>query len=241
MTTTPTYDGTFHNPYRPGTSDGSARRDVRTVGGATTSPDAPDGVADVVRDGQVDGGPDVGDPLDDVAFDDQLDGFLHGGALEDGNLDDGRLDDEDLALADDDWDDALNDFGIGAPLERDDDLIEHLCTLVGPARAGRPSLWVTFLDDWDRPTSLVLSMDHLPPTPDRVGLQALFDQALLAVSQESDTAAQVLVAVVRRGGGGSGPFEARWAGAIREAVEVCGGDLRAVVAIGEHAAAVLQD
>lgn len=223
MTTTPTYDGTFHNPYRPG-----------TVGGAITSPDVPDDVTDVVDGGHADGGPYVDDPLDappdDIVFADDLDSYL-----DDGNLDD------DLAWAGDDWDDALNDFGIGAPLESDDDVIEHLCTLVGPARAGRPSLWVTFLDDWDRPTSLVLAMDHLPPTPDRVGLQALFDQALLAVSQESDTEAQVLVAVVRRGGGGSGPFEARWAGAIREAVEVCGGDLRAVVAIGEHAATVLQD
>ena len=225
MTTTPTYDGTFHNPYRSGETLGSTRRDVRTVGAATASPDGPDGGTDVAD------GSDVDDALDIPSDGVDLDGYL------DRDLDE----DDDLAWAGGDWDDDLTGFGVGAPLEDEHDLIEHLCTLVGPARAGRPSLWVTFLDDWDRPSSLVLTMDHLSPTPDRVGLQALFDQALMAFSQESHEGAQVLVAVVRRGGGTSGPFEARWAGAIREAVETCGGDLRAVVAIGEHAATILPD
>ena len=222
MTTTPTYDGTFHNPYRPGETHGSTRHDVRTVGAATASPDGPDGGTDVA-----DGSDALDVPSDDVV----LDGYV------DRDLDE----DDDLAWAGGDWDDDLTGYGVGAPLEDEFDLIEHLCTLVGPARAGRPSLWVTFLDDWDRPSSLVLTMDHIAPTPDRVGLQALFDQALLAFSQETHEDPQVLVAVVRRGGGTSGPFEARWAGAIREAVETCGGDLRAVVAIGEHAATILPD
>ncbi len=234
MTTTPTYDGTFHNPYRPVEPDGSARPDVRPVGGADGSPHGPDDDTDVLDGGGVD---DV-TLVDVTPVDDALDV-----PCDDVGCDhlDGYLDDDDLAWAGGDWDDDLAGFGVGAPLEDDDDLIEHLCTIVGPARTGRPSLWVTFLDDWDRPTSLVLTMDHIAPTPDRVGLEALFDQALLAFSQESHEDPQVLVAVVRRGGGRSGPFEARWAGAIREAVETCGGDLRAVVAIGEHAATVLQD
>ena len=236
MTTTPTYDGTFHNPYRPGAIDGSTRRDAGTAGSADASPDDLDDTMYAVDGGWVAAEGDVDRELDvtpddaafdDVVFDDPLDGYL---------------DDDALAWAGGgDWDDDPTGFGVGAPLDDDDDVVEHLCTMVGPARAGRASLWVTFLDDWDRPTPLVLAMDDLAPTPDRVALEALFDQALLAVAQETQEEVQVLVAVVRRGGGTSGPFEARWAGAIREAVETCGGDLRAVVAIGEHAATVLPD
>ncbi len=232
MTTTQPQVGAFRNPYLH----------------APTAPHGDDHPAGIAQpsDRTADEAPRDADPVDDA--------WGETGREGDGPADDGWADHD---VADDDWDevawaDEWDDDGddgdldgdgadhdrVGLSPERpalldDDAIVEHLCSIVGGDRAGRPSLWVTFIDEECRPVPVVVAADEIPPVPDRHGVSVLLGKALLEAI-DLTTELRAVVAVVRRGGGWPAPFEARWAGAVREAAAAYGLEVRAVVAIGEH-------
>ncbi|HWS57544.1 MAG TPA: hypothetical protein VN257_03325 [Actinotalea sp.] len=238
MTTTQPQVGTFRNPYlrAPIVADGDDdSTGIEPPSDRLTTDEVPRGDDPAGGDPGDRAGAEFGLDHDDWDDDDQ-----------DGDDPDGDDRDE-VGWADawdDDWDDDWDD-GDGADFDtvclsperpallEDDDIVEHLCGVVGADRAGRPSLWVTFIDGECRPVPVVVAADEIPPVPDRHGVSVLLGKALLEAI-ELTTDLRAVVAVVRRGGGWPAPLEARWAGAVREAAAAYGLGVRAVVAIGEH-------
>lgn len=194
------------------------------------------------------------DPDDDAASEDDA------VASDEGDL--AWLDFDDEALGDVSWDDAgwddagWDDAGVrpgfgppdaglhypavprpGAVLHDDEDVLAYLRDVVGPV-TGAPALWVLVLDDADRATPVVLIVEDLAPVPDRHALPVSFGRAILE-ALDFTASPELVVGVVRRGGGSHGAFEARWCGAVREAAHDLGVPLRAVVAIGRNRASIL--
>lgn len=117
-------------------------------------------------------------------------------------------------------------------------MLDHLVGLVGPEVAGPPSVWISFVGDDDRVLPVAMPVEDLPTLPDA---QTITDISALvcAVVAENFPGARVIVAVVRADGGDHGAHERRWARALWRVADTDGWPVRAMVAIGEGRARVL--
>lgn len=124
------------------------------------------------------------------------------------------------------------------PLRGTDEVLDVMLQLVGPERAGVPALWLVLLDAHDRVLPVVLPLVGIPLLPDPHEVR----QVLLAMADvlaHDAPGGSLVAAVVRAAGGDRGSFERAWEHALRTAAADRGVRVRAVVAIGEHRARVL--
>lgn len=117
-------------------------------------------------------------------------------------------------------------------------ILDVLLTLVGPERAGPPSLWIVLLDADRRPLPVVLPLVGIPLRPDPAQVRQVV-LALADVLAHDAPGGSLAVAVVRAAGGDRGSFERAWEQAVRTAAADLDVRVGPVVAIGEHRARVL--
>lgn len=110
---------------------------------------------------------------------------------------------------------TMPSFPDAPPLLTDDDVLERVQALIGPASAVR-TLWLLLLDGDRRQTPVVMPIDDVPPRPDD-GLVGGLGKVLTGTVSDLATDAgpgSVVLVLERRGGEHVTPEDREWAAAL---------------------------